>query len=150
MSWSAITADEVLEEFNPREQAKINELQGSEDNLDSILGRVVNMVRGCVTAGGGRVDQPGTVPDQLREDVIAIARWRWIISLPASDDKTLQSDARKAAHDDAMKRLDKVSAGDIKVELPAAPVATASPSNAIEVASSQTRQFTRDKMDGLA
>jgi uncharacterized protein YggE len=73
-----------------------------------------------------------------------------VISLPAADNKTLQSDARKAAHDDAMKRLDKIAAGDLKVELPSTPIATTAPGNAVEVASKQDRFATRDKMDGLA
>lgn len=150
MSWSAIAAAEVLQEFNPKEQATLIQQQSAADNLTPILARIVNMVRGFIIAGGGRVDQPGTVPDQLREDVIAVARWRWLLALPASDDKALQSDARKAAHDDAMKRLDKVAAGDLKVELPATPVITAAPGNAIQVASSQVRKATSCKLDGLA
>jgi hypothetical protein len=148
--WSAITESDVLDELNPKESEVMNEQQGATDKLPAILARVVNMVRGFIIAGGGRVDQPGTIPDQLREDVIAVARWRWLIALPASDDKALQSDARKAAHDDAMKRFDKVSTGDVKVELPAAPLATAAPGNAIEVASSQARKATACKLDGLA
>src|SRR6266853_1597626 len=129
MSWSAIAAAEVLQEFNPKEQAKLAEIQAAVDNLTPILGRIVNMVRGTIVAGGGRVDQPGTIPDQLREDVIAVARWRWLISLPAQEGDTLQSKQRQAVHDDAMKRFDKIAAGSVKVELPTTPVITASPAN---------------------
>ncbi len=130
MSWSVITESEVLEEFNPKEQALIANIQNAADNLAPILQRVVNAARACVVAGGSQVDQPGTIPDQLRMDVISIARWKWLISLPQVNE-TLQSANRKNAHDDAMKRLDDVAAGKIKIELPANPVMQDAPVNAV-------------------
>jgi predicted NBD/HSP70 family sugar kinase len=148
MSWSAITAVEVLQEFNPKEAAQIATIQGAADNLTPILARIVNAARACVIAGGGQVDQAGKIPDQLREDVISIARWRWLISLPEVNE-TLQSKNRRDDYDSAMKRMDDVAAGKIKIELPTAPIVQAAPDNAIEVASSQTRRFTRDQMEGM-
>jgi len=148
MSWLPITSDEVLQEFNPKEVAAITNIQGAADNLTPILLRVVNAARACVLAGGGQVDQPGTIPDQLRNDVITIARWRWLISLPQVNE-TIQSKNRRDDYDASMKRLDEVAAGKVKIELPAAPIMQAAPDNAIEVASSQTRRFTRDHMEGL-
>ena len=130
MSWSVITETDVLSEFNPKEQALIANIQNAADNLAPILQRVVNAARACVVAGGSQVDQPGTIPDQLRMDVIAVARWKWLISLPQVNE-TLQSINRKNAHDDAMKRLDDVAAGKIKIELPANPVVQDAPVNAI-------------------
>ncbi|HLX70776.1 MAG TPA: hypothetical protein VKV04_14200 [Verrucomicrobiae bacterium] len=130
MSWSVITESEVLEEFNPKEQALIANIQNAADNLAPILQRVVNAARACVVAGGSQVDQPGTIPDQLRMDVISIARWKWLISLPQVNE-TLQSANRKNAHDDAMKRLDDVAAGKIKIELPGNPVVQDAPVNAV-------------------
>jgi predicted NBD/HSP70 family sugar kinase len=148
MSWSAITSDEVLQEFNPKEQAAIANIQGAADNLTPILARVVNAARACVIAGGGQIDQAGTIPDQLREDVITIARWRWLISLPQVNE-TLQSKNRRDDYDSSMKRLDDVAAGKVKIELPTAPVIQAAPDNAVQVVTSQTRRFTRDQMEGL-
>lgn len=130
MSWSVITETDVLSEFNPKEQALIANIQNAADNLAPILQRVVNAARACVVAGGSQVDQPGTIPDQLRMDVISVARWKWLISLPEVNE-TLQSKNRKDAHDDAMKRLDDVAAGKIKIELPADPVVQNAPVNAV-------------------
>jgi len=132
MSWSTIAEADVLSEFNSAEQTAIVAQQGAIDNLGAILTRVVNATRSSVLAGGGQQDQPGTVPDQLREEVIAIARWRWIISLPKIDE-TLQSESRKQAYVDAVARLDKVAEGKIKIEVPSTPIATTAPTNAVAV-----------------
>ena len=147
MSWSIIDESEVLEEFNSKENAAINSIQGATDNLAPILQRVVNAARGAIVAGGGPVDQPGTIPDQLRGDVISIARWKWLIAIPNND--SLQSKNRKEAHDDAMKRLDQVAEGKIKIELPGNPIVQDAPVNSIQVASKQHRDFTRRKMNGF-
>jgi hypothetical protein len=130
MPWNAITVDDVLSEFNPTEQAKINAIQNAVDNLTPILSRAVNAARGSIIAGGNPVDAAGTIPDQLRPEVIAIARWRWLVALPGVNE-ALQSKDRRAAHDDAMKRLDDVAARKIKVELPGVGGA---PVNAVAVA----------------
>jgi hypothetical protein len=148
MSWAAITADEVLQEWNEKEQLKVQEQQAAADNLPDILVRVVNACRGCVRAGGGQVGPAGTIPDQLREEVIAIARWRLLLALPDVSDAIL-SKSREKAHDDAVKRFDAVAAGDIKVELPEVQVAAPAPVNAVEVASKQDRVATREKLDGV-
>ena len=148
MSWSVIDESEVLEEFNSKENSAINNIQGATDNLAPILQRVVNAARGAIVAGGGPLDQPGTIPDQLREDVISITRWKWLIALPNIND-SLQSKNRKDAYDDAMKRLDEVAAGKIKIELPGNPIIQDAPVNSIEVASKQHRDFTRHKMNGF-
>lgn len=133
MSWSIIAESEVLEEFNSKENALINNIQSATDNLAPILQRVVNAARGAIVAGGGPLDQPGTIPDQLRPDVIAIARWKWLVALP-NVNETLQSKNRKDAHDDAMKRLDEVAAGKIKIELPGNPIIQDAPVNSVQVA----------------
>lgn len=148
MSWSVIAESEVLEEFNSKENSAINNIQGATDNLAPILQRIVNMARSCVVAGGSQVDQPGTIPDQLRPDVIAIARWKWLVALPKIGE-ALQSKERKQAHDDGMKRMDDVAAGKIKIELPAAPVIQDAPVNSVEVASRQHREFTKHKLRGF-
>jgi hypothetical protein len=150
MSWQVITSDEVLQEWNTKEPELIQNQQAAQDNLPAILERVVNATRSCVIAGGGRLDQAGTIPDQLREEVIAIARWRLLLSLPEVNESIL-SKSRKDAYDDAIKRIDLVAKGEIKIELPGQALDVASPANAIEVApGTEPRVATRTKLDGLA
>jgi hypothetical protein len=134
MPWSTISESDVLSEFNSKEQAQLVSIQGAVDNLPAILGRVVNATRSSILAGGGQLDAAGTIPDQLRSDVISIARWKWLISLPQVNE-TLQSKNRKDAHDAAQKRLDDVAAAKLKVEPPSAAtvVATTAPTNAVAV-----------------
>lgn len=131
MSWNTITAADVTNDLTPVEVATLQGLQESTANLDNILTNVVNAARGAIVAGGNQLDQPGTVPDQLRADVIAIARWKWLISLPDLGEG-FQSKTRKDAHDDAQKRLDGVSMGKPKIELPDNPLTSVkAPVNAV-------------------
>lgn len=148
MSWSSITSDEVLSEFTPTERTIIETISGSTTALDSILDRAVNSARGSMLAGGNRLSAAGTVPDQIRPEIIAIARWRWITSLPKSG-MALATDARKDAHREAMDLLKEIARGDLKVELPATAIDAATPDNAIEVASANDRRATTSKLDGL-
>jgi predicted NBD/HSP70 family sugar kinase len=132
MSWTAITSAEVLQEWNTKEPLAIKAQQAAADNLPAILARVVNKVRDSVLAGGGRVDQAGTIPDQLREEVIAIARWNLLLSLPEVSEPLLGK-ARRSAYDDAMKRIDLVSKGEIKIAVPANPLSVSAPGHAVSV-----------------
>jgi len=132
MAWNSIAAADVLAEFTPVEQATLQNIQGATGNLAGILTNVVNAARGAIVAGGNQLDQAGTIPDQLREDVIAIARWKWLISFPAL--KNLQTDQRKEAATEAQKRIDGVSAGKPKIEIPANPIATKSPVGGVGIA----------------
>ena len=104
MPWNTIDADAVLAEFTPAERATLENIQGATDNLGSILTNVVAVARGSIRAGGYAVDADGTIPDQLRSDVIALARWKWLISFPQM--KAMQTEARKAAAELAQKHLD--------------------------------------------
>lgn len=123
-----------MSELTPIEVTTLQGIQGASDKLDGILTNVINAARGAIVAGGGQLDQPGLIPDQLRADVIAIARWKWLISLPDLGEG-FQSKARKEAHDDAQKRLDGVSMGKPKIELPANPLTTVkAPVNAVGIA----------------
>lgn len=148
MSWATITSEEVLSEFTPNEHTVIEAISGSTTALDSILERAVNSARGSMLAGGNRLAAEGTVPDQIRPEIIAIARWRWITSLPKSG-MALATEARKDAAREAMELLKDIARGDLKVELPATAITAATPDNAIEVASANDRRATTTKLDGL-
>ncbi len=109
--------DEVLQEFNPKEQELIAGIQNAADNLTPILGRAVDRALGAVRAGGYALGPDGTVPDQLKDSIIAIARWRWLISLPQVTD-SLQNPNRKAAYDEAIKRLEDIANQKENIEPP--------------------------------
>ena len=132
MSWNnQITADDVLEEFTPTEEAVLNNIQGTADNLTAIVGRVVRKIRGQIKAGGNQVDQTSqtSLPDQLVEEAIAIARWKWLNSFPAL--KALKTKERETAAKEAEDLLKEIASNNPnrpRVELPAQVDMTPSPS----------------------
>lgn len=116
MSWITITADDVLGEFTPQEQAALEGIQGASAQLPGLVARAVNAARGAVGAGGYALGADGTVPEQLAAEVIAIARWRWLIAFPQL--QRLQTREREAAHDRGQARLDAVARQQLRVESP--------------------------------
>ena len=54
------------------------------------------------------------MPDQFELDVVAIARWRWLIAFPQL--QRLQTRERQAAHDQALARLDRAALQRLGVE----------------------------------
>lgn len=122
MSWSSITADDVLSEFTPDEAESLRTIQGAEadpvDNLPLILARTVAEVRDYIRSGGYALDTTGTtLPLGLHSDAIAIARWRWLISMPQL--KSLETDVREKAFKRALAKLDKIAGSNFAVEPPA-------------------------------
>ena len=124
MSWSAPTTADVLSEFTPQESAGLNNLQ-SASNLAAIFARAVAEVRDAIRAGGYALDADATkIPLGLHSDCIALARWRWLISIPSA--KAMQTDPRKAAFDGALTKLDKISNQQWTVEPPTTTAAAGS------------------------
>ena len=104
MAWTTIAASDVLNELTPIEQTALQSIQGGSTNLPAILTKVVKQARSQINAGGNQLDQTGlTVPDSLVEDLISIARWRWILSFPAL--KFLATSQREKNNDLAETRL---------------------------------------------
>ncbi len=112
MSWAVLNTEDVLSEFTIQEAAALRTLQGSGsgsglpfENIDEIVARVIDEVRGYIIAGGYAVDPiyDNTLPLGLFEDAIAIARWRVLIATPLL--KQLQTEDRKKAYDDALRKL---------------------------------------------
>ena len=118
MSWpSAPTSSDLASEFTPDEIALVTELQGGTSNLAVVVSRAIAEVRDAIRAGGYDLDAEGTLPLGLHSDCIAIARWRYLISLPNAA-KELQTDARKSAYEEAQKKLGKISNQEWAVEPP--------------------------------
>jgi len=116
MSWKTVTAEDVLSEFTPQEQAALKAIQGATDQLPSIVARVVAAARGAIRAGGYELGAEGTIPDQIESDVVAIARWRWLIAF--SQLQRLQTNERQAAHDLGQARLDAAGRQQLSIEPP--------------------------------
>jgi hypothetical protein len=151
MAWNEITDDDVLNEFTPAEKAMLNNIQGGKGNLPDVLTKVIGKVRGSIKAGGNQLDftSATTIPDQLADETIAIARWRWLSSFPAL--KAFKTDERKKASDDAMALLERISSQATdrpRVELPAVADTTPPPIIAPAV-KKPCRQMTRRNQEGL-
>lgn len=116
MSWITPTTADVTTEFTERELAVIQNVQGAlTSNLPAILARVVDEARENIRSGGTALDDvTTTIPRGLVNDVIAIARWRLLISIPQL--KALQSEARKEEYDRAIKKMESIATGKFKVE----------------------------------
>jgi hypothetical protein len=107
----------------------LNTIQRSTSTLAGILANVIAEVQASILVGGNQIGQSGTVPDQIREDVIALVRWKWFASLPKTD---LQSDLRRQQYDEAVKRLGNIRNGSEKVEIPTDPQNVSGPSFRME------------------
>ena len=116
MGWKTITAEDVLSEFTPQEQAALAGIDGANEQLAGIVARAINAARGAIRAGGYALGEDGTVPDQFEADLVAIARWRWLIAFPQL--QRLQTPERQAASDRGLARLDAVARQQLNVEPP--------------------------------
>ena len=113
MTWEVLTTEDVLNQFTVAEASAIRSTMGSGSgsglpfvNIDDKVIRVVDEVRGYISAGGYALDEtsdPRTIPLSLFEDAIAIVRWRLLITLPAF--KQLQTEERKQAFEAAIVKL---------------------------------------------
>jgi hypothetical protein len=130
MPWNALATTDVTAEILPDEVAALNIIQGSTSILAGILGNVIAEVQASILVGGNQIGPVGTVPDQIREDAIAIVRWRWFASLPKTD---LQSDFRRQQYAEAVKRLENIRKGSEKVEIPLNPQNVTGPSFRMEM-----------------
>jgi len=152
MPWSAIQVAEVLEEFTPAEAATLQNIQQSDTSLPGILRRVVRAARGSISAGGNPLDTTAeTIPDQIRDDVVALARWKWLTGFPAL--KSMQTKGRADAAAAAQTRLDNIASGDIKVELPPSATSASAPTQRPSFGTRgnppvPSRDFTPENQDG--
>lgn len=148
-AWTTVTTQTVMSRFSDAEKSALSALQSAPDQITQVLGDVTDSVRGKIKAGGGQVGLDGTIPNSLKLEVISIALWLWITGF--SKNEKLQTDGRRKNYEDALAVLKGVSMGKQKVELPdpGETDTTAAPSNAIQLASREPRQFKRNKMRGF-
>lgn len=154
MTWLPITDADVLKEFTPSENATLRNIQAATDNLASIAGDVAAEFRQAISDAGTSLGSTGEghIPPGFRAHAVALARWRWLISIPAA--KSLQTPERKEAAQKAEELLKDIASGKRPV---AAPDATtggiAGPSFGERGGSRETdppeREFTKEKQDGI-
>jgi hypothetical protein len=110
------------------------------DDLPEICAQVTTQIRQAYENGGREVpsgdENEGTIPEGLKARAIAIALWRFV-SEGVPKNEGIQTRAREAAYKEATDFLEKIAQREIK-----------SPGSA-QIVSSQTRQATRAKLDGL-
>ena len=122
MSWpTAPSSTDVLSEMTASEAALITRLQAGTDNLPVICARVLGEFYDAIMASGSDLDTAGTLPLGLHSDFIALARWRFLVTLPDSS-KTIQTDKREKAANQAMEKLKLIVKQEWAVQAPGAPV----------------------------
>ena len=135
-NWSTIISDDVLGEFTPVEAATLNGLQGVTDALPPIITRTINQIRKAYRDGGREVAfTDGTIPDSESGRAIAIARWKWLISFPKL--KSMQTDERRKAWEEADNYFNAIAKREIKGE------------GGAQSFTPVDRQATRKKLSGL-
>ena len=157
MGWNPIATDDVMSEFSQAEQSSLSglgDVAGAAGDVTQILNNVIATVHDACLAGGNVVSiVAGTVPDQLRANVIAIVRWRWLSSSPLLDQ--FKTKDRESLYNDAMSRLEKVEAGTVRIVGPtdaaslAAAASTTAPANAVQVVVRHHPLITDRSMKGV-
>jgi phage gp36-like protein len=120
MPWTELSEDHITASLAAPELTALRTLQtaaGQADPLPEVLERTAGEVQGYV---GTRyqVGQPGTVPDQLLNSAIAIARWRLLGRLPS---KLMATENRRLEYEDAVKQLEAVAAGKFALSIATEP-----------------------------
>lgn len=112
MAWIPITDADVLKEFTPSENATLKNIQASTDNLSSITGDVAAEFRQAISDAGTSLGdtEDGHIPPGFRAHAVALARWRWLISIPQA--KALQTEERRRAAEKAEKLIEEIAKGD--------------------------------------
>lgn len=121
MAWSAPSTDDVLSELSVAEISALQELLDDADGakLTDTLARVVAKWRGAIRAGGGTVDaDEAKLPLELFDDVVAMARWNYIIAARTAG-KVMQTPERREAAKEASEKCKRIAAGKLSVEPPA-------------------------------
>lgn len=134
-TYSTLTADDVLTQFNTVELTVFNAVKGNDTDMGETVARITADVR-AAWSGAGRAlpDSQDTIPDSLKPRAIAIALWEFLSGVPAP---ALKTDERKEAWKEAREYLNTLA----KRQLPG--------TGGAQIVVAPTRKFTRDKLNGL-
>jgi hypothetical protein len=106
MSWRQLTAANIQGRMTTSEQSLLKAAAGGPNKLQERLTDAVNQFVGAMAAAGYPVLKDGSVPDQIRNHVMAMAVWEWLKDFPQL--KMFQTDQRKTAAADAEKVYEKI------------------------------------------
>jgi len=120
MPWITVTEDHLLRVISSGELEALRSkatAPGQDDPVTAVIASTCLEVQGYV---GARypVGQAGTVPEQLLNATVAIARWRLLTRLPV---KLMATEARRQEYDDAISLLKDVAAGKFALSVASEP-----------------------------
>lgn len=154
MSWNVPTVSDLLARLTESERATLDEKDLAENQaspVTAILSAVANKVRRCVAKGGCSLDATaGTIPDELLDSAISIARYRLCCRFPAQ----LLNEDRRKEYADAVAELDDVAKDASGIAEPTTATTTSlfgglTPSYSEENPPQGARNFGRDDQDGV-
>ena len=85
MPWRVLTAGNVLARFTPSQTSMLQTAQGSTSQFTNTLQETIQKWQGAIRAAYPRELIPTdgqTVPDQLRQHIVADAVWEWLRDFP--------------------------------------------------------------------
>ena len=89
--WSALTVQEVLNQFNDSETQAYDTAKGDANSisLPDIIAKVMDQVMGAWINGGRYIDlstglapATGTIPPEEKNRAISVARWKYLLAIP--------------------------------------------------------------------
>jgi len=148
MSWITLTEAKVQDRLTADELDSLKTLSVSSGGapLADVLSGVIGEVRGYVGAGGYTLGAGATIPEELLEAAVSIARYRLILRLPA--EKLLMTPERvadKNAAVDLLKTL--VARGKFGIVAPTT-AATDQAGPAVPSFADKTLYFDKTSQDG--
>jgi hypothetical protein len=153
LNWLAFITADVLKEFTPAEQATLQNIQGATNALADICTESIAEFRQAISDAGTDLSSAtaGTIPEGFKAKAAALARWRWLISLPQA--KLMQTEERKAAALAAETLINDIATGKRPVTAPGASTGgIARPSFGTRGGSAandpRAREFTRETQEG--
>ena len=140
MSWVTLSTTDVLAAFSAPEKAAYDAAAAA-DNMAAIVADVAEEVRGYV---GVKASLPtgSTIPARLVSTAVAVARYRFLASLPS---QRLITDARQREYNDALRRLQSVASGTFAID----DATTGETQTVSPRFTDRTRYFSRGDYDGI-
>jgi hypothetical protein len=143
MAWAALTAAEIKTRLSGPE---LTALQGSalasgqSDPTPEVIAQVTNLIRGYI-AVKYPLGTAGTLPPEIKDAAIAIARWRLIgrIGIGGAGGM-MSSEPRKAEYEEAIALVKSIAEGKFAIELP-------DPIDETEHASTNAKYGSDEKLD---
>ena len=106
MPWRPLTIADLTQRLTISEQAMLVNASGQKPVLPYLLADGIGVFNGALLAIGNQVGPAGTVPDQLRNDIIGYILGLLFRTVPTL--KAFYSDARKDAYREAGDKLLKI------------------------------------------